>query len=198
MPECDQQPADLDLARAAASGDGAAFATLVDRHLGTVYGVILRIVCNRADAEDLAQDTFVRAFEKLDQYGTSFPFRNWLLKIATNLAINHLRARRRERARYPRIAETMLETAEANMTGTIETGSLNWGRWLGQLDEAQRAAIVLFHFQGLSYLEVADSMGVPLNTVRTHLHRGRRRLRDLMSSNPLSEGASCSVAMLNS
>ena len=86
-------PDDAELAVLAHGGDMEAYGTLVDRHLSGVYAVIRRIVFNSSDAEDLTQDTFVRALTRLDQYGRDFPFRNWLLKIATNLAINHIRSR---------------------------------------------------------------------------------------------------------
>jgi RNA polymerase sigma-70 factor (ECF subfamily) len=186
---------DAALIRAAMTGDRGAYGALVDRHLPGVYAVVLRIVCNRTDAEDLAQDTFIRALERLGQYGMDHPFRNWLLKIATNLAINHLQARRRERLRYPRIAETRPETTGTPDDGPDLPSPREWQHWLAQLDEAPRAAIVLFHFHEMSYLEVAEVLNVPLNTVRTYLHRGRRRLRELMTAGRLPETGSCTVAM---
>jgi len=189
--------ADSAAVRAVMAGDRHAFGALVDRHLPAVVGVVGRIVCNRADAEDLAQDTFVRAFQRLGQYGQAHSFRNWLLKIATNLALNHLQARRRERNRYPRIAETRPDCVEAAEEGPELPSPRQWQHWLSRLDEAQRAAIVLFHFQNLSYAEVAEALDVPVNTVRTHLHRGRRRLRELMSVRPLAENESWSAVIQN-
>ncbi len=174
--------ADGEAVRAVMAGDRHAFAALVDRHLSAVMAVVSRIVCNRADAEDLAQDTFVRAFQRLGQYGQEHSFRNWLLKIATNLALNHLQARRRERSRYPQIAEGRPECVEAADEPSDVPGPSQWQKWLARLDESHRAAIVLFHFHELSYAEVAEAMNIPVNTVRTYLHRGRRRLRELMSA----------------
>ena len=193
----DDHQADFSAVRAVLAGDRQAFGVLVDRHLPSVVGVVSRIVCNRADAEDLAQDTFVRAFQRLSQYGQAHSFRNWLLKIATNLALNHLQARRRERSRYPRIAEDRPERVEAVEEGPELPGPRQWQHWLSKLDESQRAAIVLFHFHELSYAEVAEALDVPVNTVRTHLHRGRRRLRELMSARPLSENESWSAVIQN-
>jgi RNA polymerase sigma-70 factor, ECF subfamily len=193
----DDHRADHSAVRAVLDGDRRAFGTLVDRHLPAVVGVVSRIVCNRADAEDLAQDTFVRAFQRLDQYGQAHSFRNWLLKIATNLALNHLQARRRERNRYPRIAEDRPECVEPIEDGPELPSPREWQHWLSKLDEPQRAAIVLFHFHELSYAEVAEALDVPINTVRTHLHRGRRRLRELMSTRPLSESESWNAVIQN-
>lgn len=188
---------DYSAVRAVLAGDRQAFGTLVDRHLTAVVGVVSRIVCNRADAEDLAQDTFVRAFQRLGQYGQAHSFRNWLLKIATNLALNHLQARRRERNRYPRIAEDRPECVEAAEAGPELPSPRQWQHWLSKLDESQRAAIVLFHFHEMSYAEVAEALDVPVNTVRTHLHRGRKRLRELMSARPLPENESWSAVIQN-
>ncbi len=178
------------LVRAVMEGDREAFGALVDRHLSSVVAVVSRIVCHRADAEDLAQDTFVRAFERLGQYGQAHSFRNWLLKIATNLALNHLDARRRERNRYPRIAENTRDRMETSGKDADLPSPRQWQHWLSKLDKSQRAAIVLFHFQELSYAEVAEALDVPINTVRTHLHRGRRRLRELLSACQLPEDES--------
>lgn len=183
---------DADLAQLAAGGDRQAYGILVDRHLSSVYAVIRRIVLNTSDAEDLAQDTFVRVLTRLDQYGRDYPFRNWLLKIATNVAINHVRSRQRERARYPRIVEQQKGSDEApeEVPSTAE-----WQKWLARLDEHQRTAIVLFHFQELPYTEIARIMDVPVNTVRTYLHRGRNRLRELMTQSSASEKRIWTVAM---
>lgn len=193
----DDQRADYAAVRAVLGGDRRAFGLLVDRHLPAVVGVVSRIVCNRADAEDLAQDTFVRAFQRLEQYGQAHSFRNWLLKIATNLALNHLQARRRERNRYPRIAEDRPECVEPVEEGPELPSPRQWQHWLARLDESQRAAIVLFHFHELSYVQVAEAMEIPVNTVRTHLHRGRRRLRELMSARQMTESESWNAVIPN-
>jgi RNA polymerase sigma-70 factor (ECF subfamily) len=188
---CNNQD-DGELARRAEGGDRQAYGVLVDRHLPCVYAVIRRIVFNSADAEDLAQDTFVRALTRLDQYGRDFPFRNWLLKIATNVAINHIRSRQRERARYPRIIEDQIrrEVPESQAPSAAE-----WQVWLDKLDPAQRTALVLFHFEEMPYAEIAQVMEMPVNTVRTHLHRGRHRLKELMTAKNLPEKGSWTVAI---
>jgi len=182
---------DAELVRDVLAGRRDRYAILVDRHLASVFAAVNRIVGNRSDAEDLAQETFVRAFERLDQYGSDYPFRNWLLKIATNLAINHIRSRQRERARYPRIVERQQSSGgpPADMPAPGD-----WEHWLARLDESQRTAIVLFHFHDLSYEQVAENMGVPLNTVRTYLHRGRKRLRELMTARTMPESGSWTAA----
>ncbi len=192
MPSSHDTREDAELAQLAGSGDRQAYGALVDRHLSSVYAVIRRIVVNSSDAEDLTQDTFVRALTRLDQYGRDYPFRNWLLKIATNVAINHVRSRQREKARYPRLIQDQLQREDEP---TDVPSSAEWKAWLDRLDPQQRTALVLFHFQEMPYAEIARVMEVPVNTVRTYLHRGRHRLRELMTAKPLPEKGSWTVAM---
>lgn len=151
---------------------------LVDRHLQSIYNVVFRIVGSGSDAEDLVQETFLRAFQRLDLYDEQFGLRNWLLKIATNLALSHLRAQRRQRKLERDFAESGIKRFE------VSTEPGEWeqcNHLLDLLDKDQRAAIVLFHFQQMSYADVARVMDIPINTVRTLLHRSRQRLRELMT-----------------
>jgi RNA polymerase sigma-70 factor (ECF subfamily) len=191
-------PSDSDLVRAVWLGDTAAFDGLVDRYLGAVYGVARRIVGQAADAEDVAQDTFVRAYERLYLYDVEQSFRNWVLKIATNLAINRLRSRRRERVLRINVAQQKQQEGKDESETPVGPAGLNaraWEYWLGQLNEKQRTAIVLFHFQQMPYAEIAEAMELPENTVRTHLHRARKRLRELMSGYVSGEDGSWEIGI---
>ncbi len=188
-----QEPTDAALIRSARSGDGRAYGVLIDRHLPAVYGVVRRMLCNTADAEDVTQDAFLRAFERLDRYDMKHAFRNWLLKIATNLAVNEMRSRGRKRRLHERFAE--VQRARQVATPTPVPDRQEWQGWLEQLDPPQRAAVVLFHFEQMSYADVAEVLAIPVNTVRTHLHRGRHRLRELMTRRPARENGSWNVAI---
>jgi RNA polymerase sigma-70 factor (ECF subfamily) len=169
---------DIGLVRAIRSGRTDACGQLVDRHLQSVYAVVFRIVGREADAEDLVQETFLRAFEKLELYDENYSLRNWLLKIATNLTLSHLRSRRRQK----KLQQELAYSGAKWQNDSTETQDWEQCReFLDQLDENQRTAIVLFHFQQLPYAEVARAMNVPVNTVRTLIHRGRQRLRELMT-----------------
>ncbi len=186
---------DADLVRAARAGEAEAFGVLVDRYLGDVYAVAVRIVCHRAEAEDAAQDAFVRAFERLEQYQMQYPFRNWLLRIAANVAINRLRSRRREKKLQLKIAGDMERNARAGERPEETPGAHEWMYWLDQLEDPQRAAIVLFHFHEMSYTDIAETLELPLNTIRTHIHRGRKRLRELMTAEVPGENRAWTVAL---
>ena len=215
------ESSDLVLIKAAVQGDRAAYGILVDRHLKSVYNVALRIVGNSSDAEDVAQDAFLRAFERLDLFDSRWSFRNWLLKIASNLAINRIRARDRERRLHLKLADPLVTDGEgagaeaadsggdgrgyggaggsASVDGSVDSefaaeragipSPRQWTHWLDQLDEVQRTAIVLFHFQEMPYTEIAEVLQIPINTVRTHLYRGRKRLRELMGGQLDEDGS---------
>ncbi len=182
------------LALAACGGDREAYGLLVGRHLRQVYGVALRITGRAAEAEDVAQDACLRAYERLGQYKSEYPFKHWLLRIASNLAINRLRSRRREKRLHEAAAERQAGR-EGGAGGPEMPSAGQWQHWLEQLDEMPRAAIVLFHFQEMSYAEIAVVLDKPVNTVRTYIHRGRKRLRELMGGESQSEKRSWNVVM---
>lgn len=178
-----EQPSDAALVQAVFARDPLAYDRLVDRHVKAVFGVTYRLLGNAADAEDATQDTFVRAYERLYLFDPQGSLRNWLLKMAANLALNKLRSRRRERILHLRLAaepkpESAPEPSRAPASGDLDA---RWQYWLDQLDEMQRTAIVLFHFHQMPYAQIAETLDVPINTIRTYLHRARRKLRHLMA-----------------
>lgn len=178
---------DAEIIRAIGSGDREAFGMLVDRYIKDVHAAAARIVCNATAAEDITQDAFARAYQRLYLYDPAYSFRNWLLKIATNLSLNLLRSRQRERTLNIRMAEAAPPLTGRTPAGPDVPDPSEWQHWLDQIDETQRTAIVLFHFHEMPYTEIADVLEMPINTVRTLLHRGRRRLRELMAESPYGE-----------
>lgn len=110
------EPTDLELVDAAQKGDRQAYGALVDRHFKSVYSVAMRILGNSADAEDVSQDTFIRAFERLELFDRQWSFRNWLLKISSNLAINRIRSRGREHRLQLKMAEAGEPITESEQT----------------------------------------------------------------------------------
>jgi len=167
------------LIRAVRAGDRMSREVLVDRYLSSVFAIVMRITGNAADAEDITQDTFVRVFERLDQYNADGPFKNWILKIATNLAISHYRSRRRENLNLKTTYAISREPSTEHPCTQEDTR--HFQELLHRLEENERLAIILFHFQEMSYAETAQAMNTPINTVRTLLHRGRSRLRELLT-----------------
>ncbi len=156
--------------------DGEAFRQLVDRHLPLVLGVARRMLRDEAEAEDVAQETFV----KLWQGGAALEVgpggaRPWLRRVAANLSIDRIRAGRRtdvtDEVPEQAIAATQLDTlAEHDLSARVEAE-------LRTLPERQRQALVLFHFEGMSQIEVASILGVTDEAVESLLARARCALR---------------------
>jgi RNA polymerase sigma factor (sigma-70 family) len=172
-------------ARLARDLDGS-FEELVLAHQRLVYGLALRVVANQADAEEVAQDTFVRAYHALAGYEAervaAMRLRPWLAQIALNLARN----RRRRRPPPTRPLEDgdgglpMVAAPAAGQPDQLaerrqEREQL--AELLAGLPRGWREAVVLRHVEGLAYAEVAEVLGRPVGTVKTHVHRGVRQLR---------------------
>jgi RNA polymerase sigma factor (sigma-70 family) len=172
-------------ARLARDLDGA-FETLVRTHQGLVYGLALRVVGDRGDAEEVAQDTFERAYHALAGYPAervaAMRLRPWLARIALNQARNRLR--RRPPPTRP-LEDGDGQLREPAAPAAIEPAALTeraaerdfWAELLAGLPRGYREAVVLRHVEGLPYAEVAEVLGRPVGTVKTHVHRGVARLR---------------------
>lgn len=177
---------DLALLTAAQHGSLAAFDALVRRHERAVHNVAIRLVGRTGAADEIAQDTFLRAYNALGRFRGG-DFRPWVMRIATNRSYDELRRRRRtpdsfEELEYePPLAWTTLSRHEDPM-GRIER--LELGETLidalAQLPYDQRLAVVLSDVQGYEYDEIAAIVGVPYGTVKSRLSRARARLRAIL------------------
>jgi RNA polymerase sigma-70 factor (ECF subfamily) len=151
---------------------------VVARHSTRVYRHALRLTGNRADAEDLTQEVFLRVFRSLDSYvpGT---FEGWLHRITTNLFLDQVR--RRARLRFDPVGddlETRVGSAPAAHDLALQAlFDPDVEEAISGLSPEFRAAVLLADVDGLSYEEVADVLGLKLGTVRSRIHRGRSRLR---------------------
>jgi len=172
----------IDCPRALANDLMGAFPTLVSHHQDLVYGLARRYSRDASDAEDLAQETFLRAYRALRGFEPertlALHLRGWLARITLNLARN--RARKRQVATAA--LEAMMERPDAQALGparsTEERESIRmWRRLLAALPGPQRAAVGLRHVDGLSYPEVATALDRPIGTVKSDVHRGVRTLR---------------------
>jgi RNA polymerase sigma-70 factor (ECF subfamily) len=170
-------PTDRDLVLRVRNGDVEAYGLLVERYRDSVYTVCWRILWNPQDAEDIAQEACIRAYEKLVQYDIDRPFGPWIRRTAANLAINLLRKNRvvfpldEQRDTDPRPGRSDPETALERSQRSRDLHAA-----LGELPPHQRIAIELYHFHDLSYAEIAGMMGVPLNTARSYIYRARQTL----------------------
>lgn len=180
MDERDAQ-ARLDAAlveRAVRDADPRAFEQLVRRHQGIVRAQLRRLLGHDAAlADDLAQETFVLAWRRLDRFRGDARFATWLYRIAHNCFLQFLRDHRRQADD----AAADPDRGPADEAGTHDPAlRLDLGAALRQLPAHQRTALLYCVQMGLSHQEAADVMGLPLGTVKTHVWRGKARLRELM------------------
>jgi RNA polymerase sigma-70 factor (ECF subfamily) len=170
---------ELELITQAQQGDRGAFGELVHRHRVGVVNVVYRMCGDANLAEDAAQEAFIRAWKHLPNYRPRSPFRNWVYRIATNAALDVLR-RERETVDVddlPLVASG--KGPEATLEGT-ERGERVREAVLA-LPEASRSVLVLREYEGLSYREIADTLGIPIGTVMSRLNYARNRLRESLA-----------------
>lgn len=183
---------DRALVAAAVAGDRDAFEALVRRHQTRIVNYATAIVHDPADAEDVAQETFVRAWRSLTRFRGDSSFKTWLYAIATNAARTGLE----RRARRNRLEDESLDDEAAPLAaGDVPAGGPDAeaalvrresiDRALAALPPDLRAAVVLRDVEGLDYKEIAAATGAPMGTVESRIFRARRRLRPLLQ--PLME-----------
>jgi RNA polymerase sigma factor (sigma-70 family) len=170
------------IARVLRHDDRAAFAELVRRHQGMVRGFLRRMLAGGAGlgcdlADDLAQETFIKAYHALAQYRADASFGAWLCAISAN----ELRAEGRRRQRRQILQARNLDELEGTCAEAAPEGAgdLPWA--LGLLPEMQRAALVLCFEQGLTHEEAAVALQCPVGTLKSHIARGKARLRQLLT-----------------
>lgn len=166
----------------AAQGDQTAFRELVERYQGAVYNLAYRMLGNPDDAEDAAQEIFVRVYRQLARYDSSRKFSTWVLAIATNYCIDQLRRRRvqfvplEQIVPWARTREAGPERLALDREVTDELQDL-----LKRLPEKYRAVLILRYWEDLSCAEIGATLGLPEGTVKTQLHRARKAVERLMA-----------------
>ena len=178
--DAENRRAEIELARRARHGDGTAFDALVQRFHRPVYRFCWRLL-RSSDAEDLAQDTFVRAFVHFERFDPQRPVLPWLIAIARRLCLDLLR-RRKVMARVDTLPVTDPPPPGPEGEASLREQLSRLERALDDLDEGPRMAIVLFHIEEMSYRDIAAALEVPMGTVMTWLHRGRAQLKRALES----------------
>ena len=176
---------EAELVRRAQAGDADAFAALVTEHQRFVYNLALRVVNDAREAEDVAQEAFVRAWLALPNFRRQAQFRTWLYRIVTNLCCNRLPRLRRDLAALgdEEVDETSAAVDErANPAYDVEADERRafLQQRLAALPESYRLLVSLRYQQELSYEEIANVLGLPLGTVKTGLFRARAQLREAL------------------
>jgi RNA polymerase sigma-70 factor, ECF subfamily len=177
-------PSDEALLAAHLRGDPAAFGRLVARHERRIYGLCLRILGNREDAEDATQEAFVAALRKASSFRRAAAFSTWLYRIAVNAATDQ--ARRRGRARLAGLdpEDAGLAVAPGEL-GEAVAAAVTVQTALAQVPEEFRVAVVLCDLYRLPYADAAQVLEVPVGTVKSRVFRGRAALAERLADPPL-------------
>lgn len=187
--------------------DAGAFEAFLLEYQDMVYATAVRLLGNTMEAEDVAQTVFLKAFEQFDQIGTSPSAPGWLKTVTTNACLNHL-SRYRNRWRF----FSELSSAETQAVDSLRLATEPWARSgqagltpldsnaaldlaLRRLPAHQRVPIVLFHFDDLSYQEIAQRLKVSVGKVKTDIHRGREALRVALGAAGTKEAAGTNDAL---
>ena len=185
---------DQEVVALARHGQDAAYRELVRRYERPVFSLVYRMVRDRELAEDLSQETFVKALNAIESYRPEFKFSSWIFKIANNAAIDHLR--RRELDTLSLDGSPHAETPEAMQATALQIGARQESPLdaveakelggaievaIGRLRPEYRACILLRHVEGRAYEEIAEMLDLPLGTVKTYIHRARNELRQALA-----------------
>jgi RNA polymerase sigma-70 factor (ECF subfamily) len=168
---------DTELVRQAQRGDAVAFEQLVRRHQRYVFNVAYRVLNDYAEAEDITQEAFVRAWRGLPGFRGQARFTTWIYRIVHNLCLNRLPGLRRELLRTEPLEEALAapDPSQAELVEVRERMAFLHAQ-LDRLPEKYRLVLTLRYLQHLSYDEIAAALDLPVGTVKTHIHRARRLL----------------------
>lgn len=158
------------------AGDQQIYSQLVDRYKSYAFTIAYKILENRAEAEEAAQDSFIKAYHYLRKFNRQSKFSTWLYRIVFNTAISY---KRKSKPGFQRIETAIVEYSErSDKQLERDDKQLFVGKAINSLNEADRLAIQLFYIQEFSLEEVAEMMGQNLNTIKVRIHRARQRLGD--------------------
>ena len=168
-----------DVVRRAAAGDARAFEQLYKENLGRVYALCLRMTRDRTRAEELTQEAFVRAWEKLNSFRGDSAFSTWLHRLTVNLVLTDARTRSRRNERVTLGGESGVPDTPARPDAPRERMDLEQA--IATLPEGARHVFILYEIQGYRHKEIAQMMGIASGTTKAQLHRARRLLREALS-----------------
>ncbi len=185
---------DQEVVLLARAGREAAYRELIRRYERPIFALLFRMLRDRELAEDLSQETFVKALNAIESYRPEFKFSSWIFKIANNAAIDHLR--RRELDTLSLDGSPHAETPEAMQATALQIGARQESPLdaveakelggaielaIGRLRPEYRSCILLRHVEGRAYEEIAEMLDLPLGTVKTYIHRARNELRQALA-----------------
>ena len=176
---------DMELIEACLAGDQDCFTELVNRYKNLVYSIVLRMTKDPSEANDLAQDVFLKVYKNLGSYTSAFRFSTWIMRITSNHIIDHHRKKRLETISLEaHMADTGFSGGTVGSPESIylqreQTARIN--KIVASLPDMYKIPVVLYHQEGLSYQEIADKTGEPLSKVKNRIFRGRKLLKGLLA-----------------
>jgi RNA polymerase sigma-70 factor (ECF subfamily) len=179
IPDGRSRGCELSLVERAASGDVAAFEELYKGNVGRVYPLCLRMCADPILAEDLVQETFIRAWQKIGTFRGASAFSTWLHRIAVNVVLGHRRSRNRRQVREDLAGDRA--TFDVETRAAAPDDGLDLERAVAELPEGAREVFVLHDVEGYRHREIADMTGVAVGTSKAQLHRARKLLRKALS-----------------
>ena len=182
---------DKELIVLAQKGDEKAYRTLLTKYERAVFNICLKMVRNREEARDLSQEAFMKVFSMLDRYNPAYAFSNWLFKITSNLCIDSMRKRRVDTLPMDEPIQSSKGEFERQYASPGDTPDKTLAKKermtllataIDSLPDHYRIMIVLRHQQDLSYEEIAETLDVPLGTVKARIHRAREMLKSRLEN----------------
>jgi RNA polymerase sigma-70 factor (ECF subfamily) len=173
--------AELDWLKQAQKGDDLAFARLVEAYQRPVYNLCYRMLGNAGDAEDAAQETFIRAYKAIGRVDLNRKFSSWLLSIASNYCIDQHRRRKLPTFSYDALESPIIEDKGLSVEGMLlqdeKQGAVT--ELLENLKPKDKAAVVMRYWYDYSYEEIAESLSLSVSAVKSRLHRARKELAEV-------------------
>ena len=179
---------DFELIQKCLNEDREYFSELISRYKNLVYSIILRMIKDQEEADDLAQEVFIKVYKNLFRYYPDFKFSTWIIRITTNHVIDYRRKKQQETVPLESV-EYEMSTDESPESAYIKEEQKSLlKRLVDNLPDMYKIPIVLYHNQGLSYQEISDIIEEPLSKVKNRIFRGRKMLKESLIG--LREGES--------
>ncbi len=168
---------DVEIIKKCINGEEECFEVLISRYKNLVYSVILKMVNDKEEINDLAQEVFIKIYKNLDKYSSEFKVSTWVIRITTNHIIDYRRKKKCETVSIENVVldASINESPENEYIKKEENKNIN--KLIGELPEMYKVPIVLYHQKGLTYQEIADVTNQSLSKVKNRIFRGRKMLK---------------------
>ena len=167
-----------DIIKRCLSGDKDIFSVLVSRYKNLVYSIILRMITNSEEANDLAQEVFIKIYKNLEKYYPQYKFSTWVIRITTNHVIDYRRMKKQDYVPIDDVSYDLSSDESPESLYLKKERKISIEKLVSELPEMYKIPIVLYHQQGLSYQEIAQVTDESLSKVKNRIFRGRRMLKE--------------------